>query len=180
MNSLDDQIAWTGRFNSSAPQDWELEVLPIQTAIQKMDGRLRIIWNPKAFLACPGVQDVYGRITKPIEYAGRWQVVVKGALDGEDTMILQLGSESDPKKPYRAVGWWLVDYLQQVDTANRHQAEMMQKMLDEEVKAQQAAKEKEQASRLEYLTKLYTDHCGIKALQFTGAKFAPPRSLYVE
>jgi hypothetical protein len=180
MNTLDETLAWTGRFNRSAPQDWELEVLPIELALQKIDARLRIVWNPKAFLACPGVQDVYGRITKPIEYAGRWQVVVKGDLDGEDTMILQLGSESDPKKPYRAVGWWLVDYLQQVDTANKHQAEMMRQMLDEEFKAQQERKAVERAARLEYLTKLYTDHCGIKALQFTGAAFAPSPSSYVE
>jgi hypothetical protein len=180
MQIIDDQIAWTGHFNTSAPQDWSLEVAPIELALQKMDARLRIVWNPHAFLACPGVQDVYGRLTKPIEYAARWQVVVKGAVDGVDTMILQLGSESDPTKPYRAVGWWLVDYLQQVDTANRHQAELMQQMLDAECKAQAARKAQERAQRLEYLTKLYTDHCGIKALQFTGARFAPSPSPYVE
>lgn len=106
---------------------------------------LRLVWNPQAFLATPGSYDVYGNAMPP-RYEGRYQVVVKGILDGEDTVVHTLGTETDPKKPYRAPGPWLIEFMAEWDAANLCFAESMRKMYDQaeaEARTAQTRKDEE-------------------------------------
>lgn len=145
---LDHQTA-EGAFNASSacPQDFAQDVQPIQDALQaSLDAGLLILWNPVARLCRPGSYDVYGHAI-PATYEGRWQVGKVGALDGEFTVIHTLGSELGPDRPYRAVGWWLVDFLREWDTKNVETIKKIQATLaanDALDAARQSAQEQQQ------------------------------------
>lgn len=113
-----DAQALDGRFAASAPQNMELDVRPIERAIQQqVDARLRIVWHPHAYHAQPGRFDAFGKPIPP-RTEGRWQVVIPGRRDGALTVIHTLGAEIGPDHPYRPVGWWLLDFLREWDMAN--------------------------------------------------------------
>lgn len=124
-----------------APQS-PADVLPVETDLRRLDDRLRIVWNPSAFLACPGSFDASGNAI-PARYDGRWQVII---LNGDPIppIIYTLAEEGAGRKAYRPVGSWLVAFMQQWDTANVHRAHAIAAMQAAEAQAKHAA---EQASR---------------------------------
>lgn len=165
-----------GTYNASAPQSWREEVAPIEQACQLLDDRIRIVWNPIAYLARPGAFDAHG-IAIPAVYEGRYQVVVPGALDGELVALHTLGNELGPHKPYRAVGPWLVDFLQQWDTQNVHQAEAMRQIIAESDESNRRAEEHVAAMRQYQLRKMLRDKLNLRDARVTVPISLPSRPL---
>lgn len=163
-----------GTYNASAPQSWVDEVAPIEQACRLLDDRIRIVWNPIAYLARPGVFDALGTAIPPL-YEGRYQVVVPGTLDGELVALHTLGSELGPHKPYRAVGPWLVEFLQRWDTQNVHQAEAMRQAVAESDAANRRAEESLAALRKYQLRKLLRDKLNLRDARVTVPIALSPR-----
>lgn len=112
-----------------APQSRD-EIDPVETAIrQQIDDLLRVRWNPRSTVTRPGAYDVYG-LPIPPQYEGRWEVV--RPVQGELAVIYQVRWDGDGGEAYRAVGWWLLDFLKKWDRANAHWMVEQQRMLDEE------------------------------------------------
>lgn len=153
-----------GFYNSSAPQDWEQEVRPVEIELQKLDRGLRIIWNPKAFLARPGKYDVSGKAVPPT-YEGRYQVVINGKSDGVDTIIWTVATEDVTERKYRPVGPWLVEFMRVWDAENVHRMEAMRKMMDEQAAVQEALKIAAAEKRQEESNRFATDVLGIKPIR---------------
>jgi len=153
-----------GFYNSSAPQDWEQEVRPVEIELQKLDRSLRIIWNPKAFLARPGKYDVSGKAVPPT-YEGRYQVVINGKSDGVDTIIWTVATEDVTERKYRPVGPWLVEFMRVWDAENVHRMEAMRKMMDEQAAVQEALKIAAAEKRQEESNRFATDVLGIKPIR---------------
>lgn len=119
-----------------APQSRE-DVEPIELAIRReIDDALRIRWNPRSYVTRPGAFDAYGNPIGP-RYEGRWEVVKP--VDGVDAVIYQLRFDGDGGEAYRAVGWWLLDFLRKWDRANRFYVEELQRMYGEDAEAERAA-----------------------------------------
>lgn len=116
-----------------SPQDVE----PIELAIrQRIDDKLRILWNARSVVSRPGGYDCYGNPVAP-HYEGRWEVGSWERVDGEReprwTPIYQVRYEGpEGKAAYRAVGWWLVEHLSLWDRANAHWQAEMSAMVEEE------------------------------------------------
>lgn len=163
---IPDSHALRGAYNTSAsaPQDFDTEVRPVERALQGIDPNLRIVWNPKAFLARPGHYDAEGRPVPPT-YDGRWHVVIQGKLDGVDTVVYTLGSEDGSQKPYKPVGPWLVDYMREWDTANVHRMAALRKLQDEEVSIQSALAQHAHDARAEAAARFSTDVLGLKPIR---------------
>lgn len=161
---MNDPALITGLYNGAAPQDWASEVAPVERELQRIDSGLRIVWNPKAFLARVGMYDATGRAVPPI-YEGRWQVVIQGKTDGVDTIIYTLGSEDGTRKPYKPVGPWLVDYMRAWDTANVHRMEAMKKLLQEQEAVERALAIDAQERRREASECFSTDVLGLKPIR---------------
>lgn len=157
-DAIDNLRAWRGDYQSAAPQDWAAEVLPVEHDIQvTLDTRLRIVWHPKALIARPLVRSATGAIERPTEYAGRYQVVIAGALDGELTALHTVGSELGPEKPYRAIGPWLVEFLRVWDAQNMERAQEMAKMVAEQADRIAAQNRLSVLTQREQLTRYATD-----------------------
>lgn len=124
-----------------APQS-AADVEPIERAIrEQVWGELCLCWNPRSVVTRPGGFDPYGRPVPP-KLEGRWEVGFWRRVDGEREprwiSIYQVCYDGEGKSAYRAVGWWLVDFLKKWDRANAHwQAE--QAALAEEEEALRAA-----------------------------------------
>lgn len=118
---------------------------------------LRLTWNPVALLVSPGCFDAFG-LPVPPRYDGRWQVVVKGRLDGEDTVVHTLGAESNNLKPYRAPGPWLIQYMREWDSANRAFVESMQRMYAEAEAEQRTLKTRADEKADEETHRFATNH----------------------
>ena len=155
-----------GTYNASAPQDWAQEVAPIEQACRLLDDRIRIVWNPIAYLARPGAFDAHGKTIPPL-YEGRYQVVVPGALDGQLVALHTLGNELGPHKPYRAVGPWLIEFLQRWDTQNVHHAEAMRTAIAESDAANRRAEDAAAALRKYQLRKLLRDKLNLRDARVT-------------
>lgn len=111
-----------------APQSWD-EVGPVVEALQRLDGLLDVIWNPKAKMLARGAYSALGILTPP-SYAGRWQVIryntehtnsrrdyalictVTQPVVVDGIRCLQADGE------YAPVGWWLVELMQSADASN--------------------------------------------------------------
>lgn len=122
-----------------APQS-PADVLPVETALRTLDDQLRIVWNPTAFLACPGSYDALGHAI-PARYDGRWQVVrLRSPGDPDPALIYTVAHDGEGRKAYKPVGPWLVAFMQRWDAANRHFAEEMAKRHAENDRLEAAAK----------------------------------------
>jgi hypothetical protein len=153
-----------GFYNSSAPQDWESEIKPVEKELQFLDRNLRIIWNPRAFLARPGKYDVSGKAVPPT-YEGRYQVVINGKSDGIDTIIWTVATEDVTDRQYRPVGPWLVEFMRIWDTENVHRMEAMKQMIDEQMAVQEALNIAAAEKRLERSERFATDVLGLKPIR---------------
>lgn len=124
-----------------APQSPD-EIEPIELAIRReIDDLLRIRWNPQSYVTRPGAYDAYGLPIGP-QHEGRWEVV--RPLDGRDAVIYQVRYDGEGGEAYRAVGWWLLDFLRKWDRANRFYIDEMKRMYADEdalVAARDAADE---------------------------------------
>lgn len=130
-----------------APQS-RAEIDPIETAIrQQIDDLLRIRWNPRSYVTRPGGYDVYG-LPIPPQYEGRWEVVRD--VQGVPAVIYQVRWDGDGCEAYRAVGWWLLDFLKKWDRANQHWIEEQRRMLAEEELALEHIREDEDEEAREF------------------------------
>lgn len=124
-----------------APQSRD-EIDPIETAIRReIDDLLRIRWNPRSYVTRPGAYDAYGRPISP-SYEGRWEVV--RPLESELAVIYQVRWDGEGGEAYRAVGWWLLDFLRTWDRANQHWIAEMQRLLDAEAALVRDADERDE------------------------------------
>lgn len=147
---------------------------PIEQACRLLDDRIRLVWNPIAYLARPGAFDAFG-VAIPPAYEGRYQVVVPGSLDGELVALHTLGNELGPHKPYRAVGPWLVEFLQQWDTQNVHQAAAMQQAVAESDAENRRAEASLAAMRKYQLRKMLRDKLNLRDARVTVPISLSPR-----
>jgi hypothetical protein len=167
-----DHATTSGFYSLSGPQDFVLDVLPIQTAIQRLDPNLRIVWNPHAYLVRPHALDDYGQAI-PAQYAERWQVVTTGRRDGQPTIVHTLGDELGPDKPYRAVGWWLVDFLQMWDRANVAAVQRLGDLMAMNDRLDAAAREASEAQAQDDVDRFGVDVLRDKKYPGCGADFTP-------
>lgn len=122
-----------------APQSRD-EVGPIEAAIREIDDLLRIRWNPESRITVPGGFDVYGNAIRPY-FDGRWEVIrLVGRQDGarEDSYVVvyQVKWDGEELDRYRAIGWWLVDYLRVWDRRNVLWIEEQKRMIEAEERAE--------------------------------------------
>jgi hypothetical protein len=153
-----------GFYNLSAPQDWESEIKPVEKELQFLDRNLRIIWNPKAFLARPGKYDVSGNAVPPT-YEGRYQVVVTGKSDGIDTVVWTVATDDVTERKYRPVGPWLVEFMKRWDAENVHRMEAMKQLIDEQMAVQEALTIAAHERRQEESNRFATDVLGLKPIR---------------
>lgn len=121
-----------------APQSRD-EIDPIETAIrEQIDDQLRLRWNPRSFVTRPGAFDAYG-LPIPPQHEGRWEVVRPlPGLEGEPAVIYQVRYDGDGNEAYRAVGWWLLDFLRKWDRQNQHWMDEMKRMYAADEAAERA------------------------------------------
>lgn len=114
-----------------APQS-DVEVRPVVDALQRIDPRLDVLWNARAFVEQRFGFDALGRAIAPT-YAGRWQVVLwdtsaKTAEWRAYTLVCTVtapATDAPPgvhalthEGPYAPVGPWLVEHIHAIDRAN--------------------------------------------------------------
>lgn len=130
-----------------APQSRD-DVDPIELAIRReIDEQLRIRWNPQSCVTRPGAFDAYGFAIGP-KYEGRWEVVRE--IQDQIAVIYQLRWDGDGNEAYRAVGWWLLDFLRKWDRANQHWIGEMQRMYAEDDAAERTIKADAEAGEREH------------------------------
>lgn len=149
-----------------APQSRD-EIDPIETAIrQQIDDQLRIRWNPRSYVTRPGAFDASGAPIGP-SHEGRWEVVRE--LDGQLAVIYQVRFDGEGNEAYRAVGWWLLDFLRKWDRANRFWLEEMTRMYGEDEAAERALVEQAEGEQREHLDRVARDD--LKMSQWIGRGF---------
>lgn len=111
----------------------DAEIRPVQEKLRELDAGLRIVWNPMAKVTRPNGYDVYG-LPFPPTYEGRWEVRKVGN-DGVDACVYQVCWDGDRQMAYRPVGWWLVEFFQKWDMAQRHAIREWEKAWAEDEKA---------------------------------------------
>lgn len=117
------------------PPQSPTDVDPIERELRLLDDRLRIVWNPRAFLACPGSFDAQGNAIPP-RYDGRWQVIL---LNGDPTPPIIYTVAEDGQKAYRPVGPGLVTFMRLWDAQNVHRAREIARMEADAERAEAAA-----------------------------------------
>jgi len=108
-----------------APQSSN-EVQPVVAALRRLDGRLDVVWNPRALIVRHGAIDVYGTVIQPT-HDGRWEVVIRDTAAGmhADRDYAVVYQVRGPEDEYKAVGPWLVEFMQKWDSAQAHFREEM-------------------------------------------------------
>lgn len=119
------------------PPQGDADVRPVETALRQLDDRLRIVWNPQAYLICPGSFDATGK-NIPARYDGRWQVIILNG-DPQPPVVYTLAEEGAGRKAYRPVGDWLVPFMQRWDAQNVHRAQALASMYAAEDEARHSA-----------------------------------------
>lgn len=129
-----------------APPQSDADVKPIETALRALDPCLSLVWNPTAYLACPGSFDAYGK-PLPARHEGRWQV--RRITLGKDECIYTVCFDGEQQKAYRAVGWWLVDFMQRWDAANVRAVQELHRLQAEDEKREADRQAQNEAQRNE-------------------------------
>jgi hypothetical protein len=154
-----------------APQS-DVEVRPVVDALRRIDSRLDVIWNPRAFIETPGEYDATGKLVAPV-YAGRWQVILhdrsaKTAEWRDYTLVCTVTAPAADaprgvhalthEGPYAPVGPWLVEHIEAIDRANAANLEKIKAAIDADWERQLArrAAAHEDATR-EALGRQYDD-----------------------
>lgn len=135
-----------------APQS-DAEVRPVVDALQRIDPRLDVLWDPRAVIERRGGYDPLGKILEPT-YGGRWKVILhdraaKLADWREYTLICVVtprATDAPPgvhalvhDGPYAPLGEWLVEYIRAVDRANGSRVRAISDAIDAAVARQHAA-----------------------------------------
>ena len=152
-----------GFYNSSAPQDWEQDVKPVEDELKKLDRNIRIIWNPKAFVTRPGHYDVSGKAVPP-EYQPMYQLTIPGKSDGVMTIVHTVGTEDALNKHYKPIGMWLVEFMRLWDSANVHRMNELRRLQDEEFAIKEALAISESERRKENTARFASDVLGFKPI----------------
>jgi hypothetical protein len=105
------------------PPQSPADVEPVEAELRLLDDRLRLVWNPRAFLATPGSFTAEGQPI-PARYDGRWQVILLNG-DPEPPIICSLTEDGSAQKAYKPVGPWIVEFLRKWDSQNVHYATAM-------------------------------------------------------
>lgn len=115
------------------PPQSDDSIRPIVEALQRLDSRLDVRWNPQAVMTKPGEYTVMGKNTDP-EYEGRWEVIQwnrASALTDREYVVIcrvtqyEMMGAKNPIQVMRKNGAYapidqrLVDYLHLCDAANR-------------------------------------------------------------
>ncbi len=129
------------------------EIKPVVEALRRLDPLLDVIWNPKARILAPGHYTSLGQRTDPT-YEGLFQVVRYNTPGLHDRNYVVLANVTKPTRfgkrnvlmmerdsGYAPVGEWLVEYMQTWDAAQRHLADSLQSVDEENEKRQSAAAE---------------------------------------
>lgn len=142
-----------------APQSWD-EVGPIEEAMRRVlnDPFLSIRWNPESYVTCPGHFDVYGAAIAA-HYEGRWEVR-RDPPNEPSVLVYQVRFDDQTGEPYRAIGWWLIPFLQKWDTDNVHAMEERKRLFDEAEREQEAEDALADEGMREFLNKQAADQYG--------------------
>lgn len=125
-----------------APQS-DAELLPFIQALQGLDARLDIIWNPRAVMEKRGGFDASGRVLDP-QWGGRWEVILhdvsaktanwrahtRVCLVTEPVTVATGLQAMQADGAYAPVGDWLVEFIRAADQWNQEKLRHLGGQLD--------------------------------------------------
>jgi hypothetical protein len=137
-----------------APQSDD-EVRPVVAALQRIDPRLDVLWNPRCVLTRTGGYDAEGRLVAPT-YEGRWQVIlhdraIQTATWRDHVLVCTVTPPAADAPagvpalthngPYAPLGEWLVEHLRAIDQANAASMAKISAAIDADLARQDRARD---------------------------------------
>jgi len=156
----------------------DAEIAPIVARLRELDPLLSIRWNPTSRMVQPPHFDATGKPYAP-KYEGRWEVMREQGHGLEPGIVYVVrfdgsaGLTNDGRPvddTYRPVGWWLVEYMQRWDAAQRHFLEERARAWKEHEEAEAAAIAMDDAANQEFMDKFYHT---VKGRYWIGRGFTP-------
>lgn len=130
------------------------EIRPIEAKLREMDPLLSIRWNPRSKVIPSRSFDAYGLPHPPI-IEGRWEVVREMPRGERPGVVYVVRHDGEGGDAYRPVGWWLVEYMQRWDSAQRHFLDEIRKEWAEHDAAEARAAQLDDNATRQFLDEQY-------------------------